>query len=212
MRVVAGRPAPAYAPGFLRPPETERMRARTFPLLVLPLLAVPAAARTVPACTPIELPATAQLLGAAPSIPLWVYGMMGDGTTDLGFGGPAPDNVQIEFYDPATGAFHLGDETNFATCTHCLLIAEDIQSDGITPLKAYFQSAGTLTVTTPPGAPAYDIGLSGVRLVEVTIDPGTSESTPVEGGACYEQAPADGIFADGFEEPPATVRAPLLLR
>ncbi len=166
---------------------------------------VAAAVLTAPAradvpCTPIVLPATAQLRGAAPSFPLWAYSMLGDGTTDLGFGGPEPDDFQIEFYSAAVGTFDLasGIEANFATCERCVLLSEDIQ--GVQGMKSYFPDAGALTISTAPGAPELAIGLSGLRLVEVTIDPDTLVSTPVPGGACFEQV-SDAIFANGFETP-----------
>ncbi len=167
-------------------------------LVAVAALAAPAQA-DIP-CTPIVLPETAQLRGAAPSFPLWAYSMLGDGTTDLGFGGPEPDDFQIEFYNPAVGTFNLasGIETNFATCEHCVLLSEDIQ--GVQGLKSYFPDAGALTISTAPGPQELAIALSGLRLVEVTIDPNTFISTPVPGGACLVQV-VDPIFTDGFERP-----------
>lgn len=167
---------------------------------LLTIAAIGGPVRAAPACTPIVLPETAQLRGAVPSFPLWVYSMLGDGTTDLGFGGPEPDDFQIEFYSPDVGTFDMasGDEANFATCKHCVLLSEDIE--GIQGGKSYFPDAGALSISTAPGPQDLAIVLSGLRLVEVTIDPNTFISTPVPGGACLVQVNAP-IFTDGFELP-----------
>lgn len=149
-------------------------------------------------CKQIVLPSTAQLRGAAPSIGLWVYAMLGDGKIDLGFGGPEPDEFQIEFYSDQIGTFALGTspDNNFATCNRCVLLSEDL--DGISGRKSYFPSEGVLSIGTPPGANELAISITGLRLIEVSINPATSVSTPVPDGGCVVQV-SDSIFKHGFE-------------
>jgi hypothetical protein len=156
------------------------------------------------ACSPITLPSSAQFIDGSDAGAFWIYSLLGDGSTDLGFGGADPDILQAEFYfTNATGTFDLGtgDDANYATCAHCLLLYQDIQPDN-SVLKFFFQSAGSMVLNTAPGesVPTVNMNLSGVQLIEVTIDPNTFVSTPVPGGACYVQS-VDEIFADGFDGP-----------
>jgi hypothetical protein len=167
--------------------------------LTLAIFAIPAFAGVT--CTPVVLPTSAQLVDSDIGAPFWIYSLLGDGTTDLGFGGPDPDKIQVEFYyNNLTGTFDLGagDDTNYATCAHCVLIVQDIQ--GGSADKLFYQSAGAMTLATSPGPAQLDIELSGVTLIEVTIDPNSFESVPVPGGACYVQV-TDEIFGNGFDGP-----------
>lgn len=148
-------------------------------------------------CAPIVVPTTGTLLQSDSG--LWKYGLFGDGSTDLGFGGPQPDLFPIELYsDGSAGTFDLGAgiDSNYSTCSHCVLIYRDIQGD--VPGKVFYQSAGTLTLNQPAGAATLDFSVSGLHLVEVTLDPNTFASTPVPDGECYIQA-ADKIFVSGFD-------------
>jgi hypothetical protein len=93
----------------------------------------------------------------------------------------------VEFYDVAgpqtAGTFDLSQppDDNYATCAHCLFAFEDLAAESPIP---YFQTGGSLLVTTP------DVGFTGasegsfeaVVLSEVTLE-GTS-TTPVPGGRC----------------------------
>jgi hypothetical protein len=126
---------------------------------------------------------------------------------DLHFGGALPDVVSFEFYSPdfdypRTGTFDLGAgvDTNYATCQQCILVYQDY-TDPATPTKTFFQTAGSITISsqTVPGlAPSVGLSLTGVTVAEVTIDPNTFVSTLVPDGACYTIA-NDFVFRDGFE-------------
>ena len=101
------------------------------------------------------------------------------------------DGLQIEFWGggPHTGTFDLGSATvndNFATCGQCFRAFEDIDPDTGAANKVYFQSAGTMVVdaTADPTNGLLLATLSGVTLVEVTVDADTLVSTPVVGGGC----------------------------
>jgi hypothetical protein len=104
--------------------------------------------------------------------------------------GSPPELVTVELYEtmPIAGTFDLGagNDANYSTCKHCVLLAEDVNPMGI-PKKFYFQTGGTMTITaTDPATPAKSNGsIDGVTVVEVTIDPTTYASTPVPGGGCY---------------------------
>lgn len=154
-------------------------------------------------CPPARFTGEYVRVGDSPALQIAVYEL--STSADLGFGGPGPDRIELQFFDSsynATGTFDLtaGGNANFATCAVCVLVVQDV-GGGAGVEKQLFQSAGAVTVhpSTPPGpSPALNIELSGVRVVEVTIDPDTFVSTPVPGGACYRQG--DVLFANGFED------------
>lgn len=182
----------------LEPTRDERMRKFSIALVVLACATTAAPPLAAASCTPIVLPSTADLREQDPN-PAWTYGLMGDGTTDLGLGGPLPDFGRLDIYNNGSaGSFALGTgpESNYATCDHCVLVYRDIANNA--PGKTFFQSAGTLTLPQPPGAATLDISFTDLTLVEVTIDPDTFISTPVPGGECYVQV-SDVLFANGFE-------------
>jgi len=137
---------------------------------------------------------------------VYLYQVGSDMMTDLGFGGSLPDIISFEFYSQATGTFNLaiGNDSNFGTCTQCVLIYQDLNGPN-DPQKTFFQTGGTLTIdmNTVPGAAA-DVTLSwsNVTLAEVTIDPTTFTSTLVPGGDCYTVVDSDDVvFRSGFESP-----------
>jgi hypothetical protein len=127
------------------------------------------------------------------------------GSTNPTLGGAGDDAFSFMVYDPGiTGTIDLGsaENANFATCMGCLLVLEDLDADG-NPGRIYFQESGTLELGTT--TPYYLAGsFSDVSLVEITIDPDTGESTPVENGACLHvntiafdvQPPAAGWTCD----------------
>ncbi len=106
-------------------------------------------------------------------------------------GGPDPDQASLQFFESSTvkitpGTYDLssGADANFATCAHCLLVFEDVSGSGAA--TTFFQQSGTLTlasITSPPNGVVAG-ALTNAKLVEVTVDPNTYESTPVPGGAC----------------------------
>jgi len=137
-----------------------------------------------------------------------VYQVGADGMTDLGFGGSLPDVISFEFYSQATGTFNLavGNDSNFATCTQCVLIYQDYQNllGSQVPQKTFFQTGGMLIIdmNTVPGL-ADDVGLSwsNLTLAQVTIDPDTFTSALVPNGDCYTVVDSDVVFRNGFEAP-----------
>lgn len=109
-----------------------------------------------------------------------VYGL-------LGLDSAQESAIYVEFYDvagpPTAGTFDLSQppDDDYATCAHCLFAFEDLAADSPIP---YFQTSGTLVVTTPDvDFTGVSAGLfQGVVLSEVTLQ-GTS-TTPVPGGRC----------------------------
>lgn len=95
-----------------------------------------------------------------------------------------------EPYVPAVGTYDLGSSgvnDNFQTCAQCVNYYERVDVSSSSFAHAYFQESGTMTITeTDPTSPNHSKGsLTNVKLIEVTIDFGTSKSTPVPGGACF---------------------------
>ncbi len=99
------------------------------------------------------------------------------------------DIVQFEFWDnAATGEFDLSiaPDDSYATCQRCIRLFQD--NDGNVAGPQFFQSTGTMDIdpesTQLEGA--FTATLTGVRLVEVEIDPNTLETVPVPDGACID--------------------------
>ena len=86
--------------------------------------------------------------------------------------------------DTAVGTIDLGsgDNANYITCTECAVIFPITAGAGI-----WYQFEGTLTLTAFAGIDASAGTLSGLRMIEVTID-NDFTSTPVPGGTCIEFA------------------------
>lgn len=175
-------------------------------LLTLAAAALCGVAHADVTCQPLVMSSSlgTQLIQGSDDSASWEYGLLGDGTADLGLGGPAPDLLDLEIYDGSPGTFELsaGNDANYATCAHCVLLHRDINPD-TGPAKTFFQTAGTLTYTDAAAETQteLDVQISGLRLVEVTFDPNTYESTPVPNGECYVQA-EDNIFLNGFDSAP----------
>ncbi|MEZ4366456.1 MAG: hypothetical protein R2939_09240 [Kofleriaceae bacterium] len=130
-----------------------------------------------------------ELAGTDDGFAVWA----GNVTTDLG-----ADSAQfsIEFYDGIRGdltaqAWDLADavDGDYATCASCFrIVTSDAEGN---PVKQFFQSGGTLTVTMSPFASATNPHFVGtvtdLAVEEVLIDfeGQTFASTPVPNGACY---------------------------
>jgi hypothetical protein len=105
---------------------------------------------------------------------------------DLGDGNPL--SFQFEFYggiEPTLqGTFDLtqGNQANYQTCAICVrAFSQDPQGN---PLKVFFQSGGSITLTEDPLTNEHMVGtVSNLALQEVTID-SSYQSTPVANGAC----------------------------
>ncbi|MFO0749568.1 MAG: hypothetical protein U1F43_28440 [Myxococcota bacterium] len=111
------------------------------------------------------------------------------GGTDLGFGGPLPDAVVLEFYSNATGTFDLatGGNDNYATCDQCIRIVQDIDPSDASKTRHFFQAGGTMIIdpSTPPEEGRLDVQLVDLKLVEVTIF-ADYHTEPLDRGACYD--------------------------
>ncbi|MCB9736979.1 MAG: hypothetical protein H6745_30725 [Deltaproteobacteria bacterium] len=109
--------------------------------------------------------------------------------TDVGAGAIAlPDFLQLEFYSDATGNgidLATGSNANYGTCAQCVTAVVD--AGGGASTRFFFQSAGTMSIASGSnvGSGPITVGLTGLRLVEVTLDGGFT-STPVPGGACID--------------------------
>jgi hypothetical protein len=74
---------------------------------------------------------------------------------------------------------------NLATCEQCVVVYQDLDDEGV-PARVFFQSGGLMDVDEDGDAfPFAEITLTGVTLVEVTVDE-DGISTLVEDGACLE--------------------------
>ena len=105
------------------------------------------------------------------------------------------DGMSISIISPdgavltETGTFVLGqgDESNYSTCTHCIVVDQDA---GSATSRKFFPTSGTMTIdpSTPPisvSTKGFKGKLEGVELHEVTIGPAPDFlSTPVPGGGC----------------------------
>jgi len=143
-------------------------------------------------------PTCFQLTVGGPDLQLLGSGRFGVDITSAGAGAAdLADLLQIEFYANGTGTFDLGagDNANYATCSQCVRAFVDADGEGE---RQFFQSAGTLVVapTSNVGAGPAQLGFTGLRLVEVTIQSGTYVSTPVEGGACVDITVSPDLTTD----------------
>jgi len=175
-------------------------------ILLTALCLVPAEHAGSATCKPAVLNGTRVRVSNCGDGSCGAYQVGSDGMTDLGFGGALPDIISFEFYSQATGTFNLaiGNDSNYATCTQCVLIFQDLNVSQV-PQKSFFQTGGTLKIdmNTVPGV-ATDVGLSwsNLTLAEVTIDPDNNfTSTLVPNGDCYTVQDSDVVFRDGFELP-----------
>ena len=106
-------------------------------------------------------------------------------------GGSATDYLDVGLFhsgDAVTGTFDLsGDNANYSTCEQCLLVYQDYDNTSGAAAKYFLPVSGSLAITTTDADDgALSAGtLTNVKLVEVTIDFTTFESTVVSGGGCY---------------------------
>ncbi len=136
-----------------------------------------------PGCIPITLVGI-QPYPSSPDSVLYSYYVPGTG-------GSQEDEIWIEWYPPSgqsmeAGTFDLSaaPDNNYSTCTHCIRGAEDVVGTNAT--KTYFPESGTLILNDihNPLDGQSKGSLVNVKLVEVTLDPNTSVSTPVTNGSC----------------------------
>ena len=100
------------------------------------------------------------------------------------------DSLYLEFWTDfggvsAPGTYELAataEEQNYATCGNCVLIGKGCTT-GLGCEGAFFATGGTMTITSIGETGGTLTGtLTGVTMVQVTIDPDTYQSTPVDGG------------------------------
>jgi hypothetical protein len=152
-------------------------------------------------CTPIVLLGIQQY-PTNPNTVLFSYYAPGTGSS-------APDQVWIEWYPAsgqtmAAGTFDLAQapDDNYATCVHCVRGAEDLVGTDAT--KTYFPESGTLILQSihEPLDGQSKGALVNVKLVEVTLDPNTSQSTPVANGSClYISSASWDLLAKPIDTP-----------
>jgi hypothetical protein len=114
------------------------------------------------------------------------------GTPDPALGGSDPDEWDLQLYEAngsqAPGTFNLGtgNDANFKTCDHCVVVWQDVTQDTVG--KTFFQQSGELTMTVngSPMTGKVKGSLKNVKLIEVTVDANDYTSTPVANGACLE--------------------------
>ena len=115
-----------------------------------------------------------------------------EGAPNPGVDGAAPDFFSLQFYQlegfvtDGTVDLTAGANANYATCTECALVYGDIDQENQTTGKIYYQSAGSLTLTADPYKLNLQGTITGLKLIEVTINEETFESTAVAGGGCIE--------------------------
>jgi hypothetical protein len=81
-----------------------------------------------------------------------------------------------------------GDNANFATCTHCFVVAIGCAGSDCSRAALFYPRSGSATfasVATAVGQ-TFEGTLENAELVQVTIDTQTQTSTPVAGGACIK--------------------------
>ncbi len=140
-----------------------------------------------PGCTEITVDADGVLAVAGVQLARTFTPALGDADTIDGLGFR---------YANAEGDFELDSvvNDNLATCDQCVVVLEDSDGTFAGSGRVYFQSGGTLAVTDAEAYPIAALSLTGVTLVEVTVDD-AFVSTPVPGGACLVVADVDLDFA-----------------
>ena len=151
-------------------------------------------------CQPLELPAISEFPSGGTSASFSIFTAQTSAV-----GGTDPDYFDFMFFNAGnqdTGTFDLGaaPDDNYATCERCLQLCMDVNQSTFDCDKWFFQSAGAITINAPPENGVLDVVVSGLRIVESTVNPGTSESTPVPGGECFDVTFQQHIFLDGFEQ------------
>lgn len=151
-------------------------------------------------CQPLELPAISEFPSGGTSASFSIFTAQTSAV-----GGADPDYFDFMFFNAGnqdTGTFDLdaAPDDNYATCERCLQLCMDVNQITFDCDKWFFQSAGAIVVNAPPEDGVLDVVVSGLRIVESTVDPGTFESTPVPGGECFDVTFQQHIFLDGFEQ------------
>lgn len=122
---------------------------------------------------------------------------------DPQIGTAAADYLWLDFYfggeydGESTGTFELGSgaEENYASCSRCVWLGEDVGDSGDAK-RYYFAKSGTLAIAadSDQGNGYPDLQLSDVLLTEVTLDSDTHVSTEVSGGRCLHLTSASLVM------------------
>lgn len=87
-----------------------------------------------------------------------------------------------------SAAIGTGENANFATCTHCFVVAIGCAGADCSRAALFYPRSGSAkfaAVATAAGQ-SFEGTLENAELVQVTIDTQTQRSTPVAGGACIK--------------------------
>jgi hypothetical protein len=81
-----------------------------------------------------------------------------------------------------------GDNANFATCTHCVVVAIGCSGSDCSRAALFYPRSGSAMFASvaTTGGETFEGSLENAELVQVTIDTQTQRSTPVAGGACIK--------------------------
>lgn len=110
--------------------------------------------------------------------------------------------------DSGTFDLSVAPDNNFGTCAHCV-----VASNNAAEPTFFYVDQGSLELRRDPFGRRFDFTATDLRLVEVTLDPQTRESTPVPGGRCLTAATIElddrfppsnwsctkSLFADGAD-------------
>lgn len=108
------------------------------------------------------------------------------GTPDTALGEAAEDLMLLEIWNPElSGTVDLGSASSidYATCDACAIVDVDLDAEG-NPAKKFFQTGGTLEISSYSDGYYLTGTLSNVNLIEVAQDAESGALTPVAGGAC----------------------------
>lgn len=95
------------------------------------------------------------------------------------------DPAQLVGKNTAVGT---GDNANFATCTHCFVVAIGCGGSDCSRAALFYPRSGSALFTSVASQTGqmFEGTLENAELVQVTIDTQTQRSTPVVGGACIK--------------------------
>lgn len=102
-----------------------------------------------------------------------------------------------------------GENGNFATCTHCFVVAIGCAGSDCSRAALFYPRSGSATfaaVATAAGQ-TFEGTLENAELVQITIDTQTQRSAPVAGGACI-RVPTLAFRGTAALAPVATSGAP----
>lgn len=90
-----------------------------------------------------------------------------------------------------------GPNANYATCSHCFIVAIGCQGSDCSRAALFYPRSGSATFTSVANGPGgvFEGHLDQTELVQVTIDSASNTSTPVANGGCMR---AEQVSFKGF--------------